>query len=107
VRQEIRADHRLDASGSPAGGTTSARGLLIAWQDGPLGRGADRQEPNGAFVETVLEAALNRLAHYQGTRFACPENANALRLIDAALAEIRARTSRREVAGTEGTHAGA
>lgn len=46
-------ENRVDADGNPAGGSLSGKGLSIEWQDGPLGRGADRKEPNGAFVETV------------------------------------------------------
>lgn len=105
--QPITQEHRVDAVGRPAGGTTTATGLRIEWQNGPLGRGADRKEPNGAFVETVIKAARDRLLHYQGTQFACAENALAIDHLEVALATLAGRTARRESAGMEGTHAGA
>lgn len=72
------ATNRLDPQGNPAGGEVMGVGLDIRWQDGPLGRGADRQEPNGAFVETVIAAAKQRIEHYQSTQFSCRENALAI-----------------------------
>ena len=76
--RKIEGRHELDANGNPAGGRTAGVGIEIHWQDGPLGRGADRAEPNGAFVEGVIAAALDRLHFYQTAsdgRFACRENA--------------------------------
>ena len=35
--------NELDADGNPAGGSVNGNGLTIKWQDGPLGRGEDRQ----------------------------------------------------------------
>jgi hypothetical protein len=46
-----------DLDGNPAGGHVLGTGLRIDWQDGPLGRGEGRSEPNGAFVETVITAS--------------------------------------------------
>ena len=96
--------HELDAEGRPDGGTTVGRGIEIHWQRGPLGRGLGRREPNGAFVEGVLAAALGRLEHYQGTEFGCPENALAIVRIEEALAALDSRTRDREQRGVEGTH---
>lgn len=96
---ELREDR-----GNPAGGTTTATGLSIAWQKGPLGRGAQRVEPNGAFVETVILAAIDRLRWYQQSRFACQENEWAIQSLAAALAVLEARTKDREQRGVEGTH---
>jgi len=101
------SDHRTDVAGNPTGGTTRGVGLEITWQDGPLGRGADRREPNGAFVETVIAAAADRLRFYQtasGGRFACDENESAIGHLENALAVLQARTVAREVRGVEGTH---
>lgn len=99
-------ENRLDADGNPAGGHVRAPGLKINWQDGPLGRGDDRREPNGSFVETVIAAAAQRIAFYQDGRFACLENQAALEHLEAALDVLNHRTERREAAGTEGTHEG-
>jgi hypothetical protein len=90
--------------GKPAGGKVKAKGLSIEWQNGPLGRGKDRQKPNGAFVETVIKAALVRLEFYQASGFACSENASAITNLQSALGVLEFRTMQREGAGVEGTH---
>lgn len=99
--------NRVDADGNPAGGRVYATGLEINWQDGPLGRGAERKEPNGAFVETVINAALQRLEFYQkvsGGKFYCVENETAIEHLNVALAVLGDRTRSREARGVEGTH---
>lgn len=96
---------RADA-GCPAGGTTTATGLSITWQNGPLGRGAERKEPNGAFVETVILAAIDRLRFYQTAaegKFACHQNANAIEALVLARELLEERTKERELRGVEGT----
>jgi len=104
MRAGIRSEHWNDANGNPEGGTTFGNGLAIGWQHGPLGRGPDRREPNGAFVEDVIEAAADRIRYYQGSRFACERNAKALEHLEAALTELDARTKDREARDVEGTH---
>jgi len=44
------SEHWRDDKGRPAGGVSSGRGFAISWQNGPLGRGNERRDPNGAFV---------------------------------------------------------
>lgn len=102
--QPIEAHNLNDEHGMPSGGTVIATGLRIDWQNGPLGRGADRQEPNGAFVETVIEAARQRIAYYQDSKFACTENATALQHLQLALGALNERTAGREARDVEGTH---
>lgn len=92
--------------GKPAGGYVRGTGLEIEWQNGPLGRGDDRLAPSGAFVETVIAAAKQRIEYYQASQFACRENALAITKLDEALHWLNSRTSRRESSGTEGTHEG-
>jgi hypothetical protein len=107
MRQGFAAANRVDADGNPAGGVVKGIGLTIHWQDGPLGRGADRREPNGAFVEDVIDAARQRIAFYQtacGGKFACRENAIALTKLDEALLWLDSRTREREAREVEGTH---
>jgi hypothetical protein len=94
----------LDNAGNPTGGVVVAKGLDIRWQDGPLGRGDERKEPNGTFVETVIAAALQRLQHYQSTQFACTANDIAIKHLQGALEELNARTAERENRQVEGTH---
>lgn len=93
-----------DEQGNPAGGMVSGTGLTITWQNGPLGRGAERKEPNGAFVEDVLDAAKQRMLYYQRSPFRCNENDDAIMHIQRALDCLHARTAAREARAVEGTH---
>ncbi len=104
MRVGITSEHWHDENGNPAGGNTFGRGFAIGWQNGPLGRGEQRKEPNGAFVEDVIEAAADRIRYYQNSRFRCDRNARALQHLEAALSELDARTNSREARGVEGTH---
>ena len=109
MQQTFTAGNHLDDQGRPAGGFVHATGLEIAWQNGPLReQGTDEPDaPNGAFVETVIAAAIQRIEHYQETQFRCRENALAITKLEEALHWLNARTARREADGTEGTHQGA
>ncbi len=102
--QEFTERENVLKDGKPAGGVVKAKGMTIKWQDGPLGRGEDRGKPNGAFVETVIAAALQRIEWYQDGEFACSENASAIQNLKSALAVLDFRTQQREGAGVEGTH---
>lgn len=102
--QEFTVRDNVLVDGMPAGGVVKAKGMSIKWQDGPLGRGEDREKPNGAFVETVIAAALQRLEFYQDSGFACSENASAIQNLTSALGVLDHRTKQRENAGVEGTH---
>ena len=96
-----------DNNGNPTGGNVFGVGLSISWQNGPLGRDADRQAPNGAFVETVIEAARQRIEFYQtanNKKFACRENAIAITKLEEALLWLNKRTQDREARQVEGTH---
>jgi hypothetical protein len=95
-----------DENGNPAGGHVNGIGLAIAWQNGPLGRSEDgtRIEPNGAFVETVISAAVQRIEAYQASKFKCRENAIALTHLETALLWLNKRTADREARKVEGTH---
>lgn len=101
--QVFMASHSSNAEGTPTGGCTSATGLCISWQHGPLGRGEDRKEPHGCFVETVIAAAIDRLEHYQRSAFVCDENSQAIVQLANALDHLRNRTAERESRGVEGT----
>lgn len=102
--QQIDEQHRTDESGNPAGGWTQGVGIDITWQDGPLSVDGERKEPNGAFVEGVIQAALGRLEHFQGSKFKCRENALAITKLEEALFWLGHRTAAREARGVEGTH---
>ena len=102
---KVTSNHFDDANGNPAGGSTYGNGFAISWQNGPLGRDAERTEPNGAFVEDVIIAAMDRIDYYQRSKFACERNQNARKHLDQALYELNARTREREERKVEGTHA--
>jgi hypothetical protein len=107
MRQKIISDHIVDQGGNPAGGQTKGVGILINWQNGPLGRDNERINPNGAFVEGVIEAALDRIRWYQTAsngKFACRENALAITKLEEALHWCDHRTRDREARAVEGTH---
>lgn len=91
-------------AGKPAGGHANGVGMNILWQNGPLGRGADRLAPNGAFVETVIAAVVQRLEFYEEAGFECAENKRAIWHLTCALDQLDARTKARESEGVEGTH---
>jgi hypothetical protein len=103
--QKITEAHRLDENENLTGGQTTAVGISIQWQDGPLGLGLERKEPNGAFVEGVIQSAIGRLAFFQTSKFACRENALALTKLQEALHWLQHRTMDRQIRGIEGTHA--
>jgi len=102
--QKIEEAHISDESGTPTGGKTTGVGISINWQNGELGRGAERKEPNGAFVEGVIQCALGRLEYYQASAFKCRENALAITKLEEALHWCQHRTAKREQREVEGTH---
>ena len=104
MRSEVIHDNVADEQGRPAGGETSGRGFHIAWQNGPLAVDGVRRQPNGAFVEDVIEAVIGRIEFYQASPFHCVENAVALGHLKAAAEVLAERTRGRERRGVEGTH---
>ena len=107
MKQELTFHNDVDQNGNPHGGYVSGKGISIAWQAGPLGRGAVRKEPNGAFVEGVIQAAIGRLEFYQTAsdgKFACEENGLVLHHLEEALATLEKRTQERETREIEGTN---
>ena len=101
---ETQSNHFTDPDGNPAGGATYGVGFAIAWQTGPLVDGDVRQEPNGAFVEEIINAAIDRLEYYQSTKFACRNNQEAIQHLQLAVVALNFRTLDRESRGVEGTH---
>ena len=100
-------EHWVDEDGNPAGGVSDGCGFSISWQNGPLGRGDERDEPNGAFVEDLIQALIGRMEFYQeasGGKFACVENEAAIRSLRDAGIRLEDRTRHREAQGVEGTN---
>jgi len=101
---EYKSENTSDENENPTGGFVIGTGLKIEWQDGPLGRGSERKEPNGAFVETVIDAARQRIEFYQNSKFKCRENAIAITKLEEALLWLNKRTSDRDKRQVEGEH---
>jgi hypothetical protein len=116
--QRFIAENHLTEDGNPDGGFVDMMtpavepdgsreaqwaALWIRWQKGPLVIDGVRQEPNGCFVETVIEAALQRMEFYQDTKFACAENQEIIDHLRKAIAWCQERTARREARQVEGT----
>ena len=104
AKQGYFSEHWTDANDRPAGGISSGRGFAISWQNGPLGRGNKRREPNGAFVEDVIDTVIDRIRFYNDAGFSCDENIAAIAHLAAAAEVLDSRNKRRETAGVEGTH---
>ena len=103
MQQRIKVEN-FSEDGKPAGGYVEGIGLRIEWQNGPLGRGEDRKEPNGTFVETVVAAAIQRIQYYNDGPFRCRENSLAITHLEEALHWLHHRTAEREAREVEGTH---
>jgi hypothetical protein len=105
MRQGFTASNPVDINNNPTGGTVNGTGFTISWQNGQLGRDGDRQAPNGAFVEDIIDAARQRIQFYQDAnnkKFACKENAMAITKLEEALLWLDKRTQDRERRKVEG-----
>lgn len=99
----LQSEHWEDDNGLPLGGTTSGPGLCIGWQYGPRGQGALRRAQNGAQVEDVIAAAIDRV-HFLQAAFPCAENELTMQHLDAAYRSEQTRTARRQAQHVEGLH---
>lgn len=108
MKQAIQCWNNVTDKGYPNGGGVLGNGIDISWQKGPL-RNDDGtvNAPNGAFVEDVIRAALQRIEFYNESPFRCRENSLAITKLEEALHWLNARTERRTEQGTEGTWQGA
>lgn len=100
---KCKVENWTDTHENPAGGVVEGVGLKIEWQNGRQEDGT-RIEPNGAFVETVIAAAVKRIEFYQNSKFKCRDNAIALTHLETALLWLNKRTQDREERKVEGTH---
>lgn len=121
VNPGIVAENQVDDNANPTGGyvrlTTAKDGadafmaLLINWQDGPRGTGETDADgspvllpPNGAFVEDVLWAALQRLEFFNAGKYRDRANSLAITHIEQALQALKDRQLERSYRGVEGKH---
>lgn len=114
INPDIEAENKLDGS-NPTGGEVYLKvdkagdsefpAIVINWQDGPRGQeDGTLAPPNGAFVEDVLWAALQRLEFFQESQYRCRENAIAITKIEEALFILKDRQLSRSERGVEGKH---
>ncbi len=105
IRNVFTATNTTDDDGNPTGGRVAGLGFEINWQAGPLREpdGTERK-PNGAFVEDVLEACLQRLQFFASGKFPSRQNSLAITKLEEALFWLDDRTRERQRRGVEGTH---
>ena len=108
AKQGFYEEHWTDENDNPGGGVSTGRGFAVSWQNGPLGKigTPERREPNGAFVEDIIDVAIGRIEYYENSKFACEENAEVIRLLRQANEVLDSRTKRRVADKTEGSHEG-
>lgn len=99
--------HWDDEDGNPAGGMFYGNGVVVSWQNGPLGKvdTPERREPNGAFVEDIIHAIMRRVEQYRKVTATVKTEAIINHLCQAGEV-LNSRTTRRTEAKTEGTHEG-
>lgn len=102
----IRSRHHVDANGNPAGGYAHGVGLCVNFQDGPRGTpGGELKPANGAFVEDLMVAAIDRLEFFQGSQFRHDKNQEAIGHLYAALTALQDRATARAARGVLGCNA--
>jgi hypothetical protein len=90
--------HNTNDDGWVTGGSTLSLGLNIQWQNGPLPQ-------NGAIVEDVIFAAINRLETFQDNEHSeNAYNAQAIKYLENALSTLDERTRDRQRRGVEGKY---
>jgi hypothetical protein len=121
INPRIEALNSFDSDGNPTGGNvylkvtkngdTEHPAMVINWQDGP--RGTDMQnadgtpvlaDPNGAFVEDVIWAAIQRLEFFNESKYRCRENSLAITKLEEALFILKDRQLSRSERNVEGKH---
>ena len=79
--------------------------LRVKWQDKPRKKAdGTLEEPNGAFVEDVIWAALQRLEFFQEGKYRDRANALAITHLEQALQALKDRQLERSFRGVEGEH---
>lgn len=116
INPSLRASNKLDENENPTGGDvylhvtksgdTEFPALVVNWQDGPRGTAEDGTltNPNGAFVEDVLWAALQRLEFFNQSKYRDRANSMAITHIEQALQALKDRQLERSHRNVEGKH---
>jgi len=100
------ASNVVDEDYNPTGGSVKSTGVDIRWQNGPRGQeGTDElAAPNGAFVEDVLYAAMQRLEFFNKSKYYDRGNSIAITKIQEAMQAMKHRSVERSARGVEGKH---
>lgn len=109
------ATNQTDENENPTGGDVYLQvtkdgdhefpALVVNWQDGPRGQAdGTLAEPNGAFVEDVLWAALQRLEFFNESKYRDRANSIAITHIEQALQALKDRQLERSHRNVEGKH---
>lgn len=111
INPRMYAINLVDDNGNPTGGQVSLIKpplkpfIQITWQNGPRGNAdGTLDEPNGAFIEDVLWAALQRLEFFNDTKYRDRGNSIAITHIEQALQALNDRSLERAHRGVEGKH---
>ena len=100
TEQAVYLENGYTDDGALHSGSAHGCGFSIVWQNGPTGGTKDGR--NGAFVEEVLAACVERLRAFQVTRFEHTANAEATRLIGEAIDVLHDRQNDRVERGVYG-----
>lgn len=116
VNPKLEAFNLLDENDNPTGGgvrlilppamSESDEVLKIEWQSKPRKQeGTDELlPPNGAFVEDVIWAALQRLEFFNEGKYRDRANSIAITHLEQALQALKDRQLERSFRGVEGEH---
>jgi hypothetical protein len=121
INASLKANNQLDDNENPTGGDvylqvtkngdTEFPALVVNWQDSPRGTGETNADgspvlaqPNGAFVEDVLWAALQRLEFFNESKYRDRANSLAITKIEEALQALKNRQLERSHRNVEGKH---
>ena len=116
INSLIEALNSFDSDGNPTGGEVYLKvtkngdaehpAMVINWQDGPRGTAEDGTlaDPNGAFVEDVIWAAIQRLEFFNESKYRCRENSLAITKLEEALFILKDRQLSRSERNVEGKH---
>ena len=91
---------KLDDKGNPSGGYSLGPGFVIVWQSGVI----TENGVNGASIENIIEALIERVKFLNDSAFKCIENERTLELLTSALLSQLDRTNKRKARKVEGTY---
>ena len=112
VNRNLFAENITDEDDNPTGGrvvldgkTSDSPMLVINWQNKPRKQeDGSLAEPNGAFVEDVIWAALQRLEFFNEGKYRDRANSIAITHLEQALQALKDRQLERSQRGVEGEH---